>query len=189
MGSIVLCSNLLPLVSKSLGVLLLSTPTPSSSLSPDASLGFIGAVATALLAGFFGWRYIHYTVQKTRELEQEKQKNENLQRRLDQLEQYRQLEDEFVRKQDEEWRSARREAQEQEKQRKAQAQTAVRTIMGQAHTPAQQEEAYRQALHADANISQLQILDMAHPMEVANVYVRLRLHTEHRLRYEVFFII
>ena len=74
------------LASLSALIRLLASP-PASTPSPDASLGFIGtilgAVLAALIAGFFGIRYVRYTAQKTRELEQEKQKNEELQRRLD----------------------------------------------------------------------------------------------------------
>ncbi len=50
--------------------------------------------------------------------------------------------------------------------------------MLQAQTSDAREKAYRKAIYADPNISQLQILDMTYPLEVTKVYVRLRLHPE-----------
>jgi len=75
-------------------------------------------------------------------------------------------------------------AQEQEAQRKEATLEATRRQMVLAQNTAEQVTAYRKALHADPRISRLQILDMERPLEVASIYVRVRLHQETRLQYD-----
>ncbi|GAC1366255.1 MAG: hypothetical protein NVSMB44_29550 [Ktedonobacteraceae bacterium] len=108
-----------------------------------------------------------------------------MQGRLDALARGEQSEEEFERLHYADRLAARRETEERERQRKAAQRASARAAMLQAHTPAAREEAYRQALHTDPNISQLQILDMSHPMAVAHVYVRLRLHQETKPHYDL----
>src|SRR5258708_3269199 len=167
------------------------TPTPSAP-SADANLQFFGtlllAVAT-IAAALIGGIFIVYQVRKNRKLEHENQRiqreNQDIQRRLDVAQHYQQLEDDVERARYDDWLVARREAQEHERQRRIQAHAAAKSVMVRAQTPVQREEAYRKAVHADPNISQLQILDMTHPLEVAKVYVRLRVHQEIKLGYEI----
>src|SRR5713226_5055994 len=45
------------------------------------------------------------------------------------------------------------------------------------------EQKYREALQEDPRIAFIQILDMKRPLELLNVYVRLRIHEDARLRY------
>ena len=163
------------------------TPTPSTPSSSDL-FGLLGnlivALATigaAVIAGIFGFRYLRYQTRKAEELEC---KNRELQQRLDSVSHGQQFTDELEKSRYEDWLVARREAQERERLRKVNARAAAQSIMKQAHTLAERDEAYRKALHADSSISQLQVLDMAHPMNVAEVYVRLSLHQETKLSYD-----
>ena len=80
---------------------------------------------------------------------------------------------------------AQEAAKQQEEQRKADTLEAARREMLLAQNNAERVNAYRRALHADPRISRLQILDMSRPLEVTSVYVRVRVHEEARLRYEV----
>jgi NACHT domain/HEAT repeats len=80
---------------------------------------------------------------------------------------------------------AQEAAKQQEEQRKADTLEAARREMVLAQNNAERANAYRRALHADPRISRLQILDMSRPLEVTSVYVRVRVHEEARLRYEV----
>jgi HEAT repeat protein len=165
------------------------TPTPPAAPLSDASLGAIATITGAIIAGLFGILYIRYQAHQNKALERENERvlreKEDMQRRLDAASRRQQFEEDIEKSRYNDWLTARREAQERERQRKYDAHAAARHVMLQARTPAEYDEAYRKALHADANISQLQILDMAHPMEVAKVYVRLRLHQEARLTYDL----
>lgn len=76
-------------------------------------------------------------------------------------------------------------AKQQEQQRKADTLEATRREMVLAQNNAERVKAYRRALHADPRVSRLQILDMSRPLEVTSVYIRVRVHEEARLRYEV----
>ena len=80
---------------------------------------------------------------------------------------------------------AQEAAKQKEEQRKADTLEAARREMVLAQNHAERARAYRRALHADPRISRLQILDMSRPLEVTSVYVRVRVHEEARLRYEV----
>ena len=71
--------------------------------------------------------------------------------------------------------------QEQEEQREE----AVRHEMLMAQNNVARAVAYRKALHVDPQISRLQILDMQRPLEVANIYVRVRVHEDTVVRYTI----
>ncbi len=62
---------------------------------------------------------------------------------------------------------------------------AAHAAMTHAHTTDERVKAYRAALHTDPRIAKLQILDMGHPLEVANVFVRVRLHRESKVGYDL----
>jgi NACHT domain len=57
-------------------------------------------------------------------------------------------------------------------------------LCGYAKTLDDRVAAYCLALHADPRIALLQILDMNRPIEVTNIYIRLRLHQETRPGYD-----
>src|SRR5712691_12020870 len=80
---------------------------------------------------------------------------------------------------------AQETAKQPEERRKADTLEAARREMLLAQNNEERSNAYRRALHADPRISRLQILDMSRPLEVTSVYVRVRVHEEARLRYEV----
>jgi hypothetical protein len=149
----------------------------------------VAAIIGAIIAGLFGIFYIIYQAHQNKALARENERiqheKEDMQRRLDAASHRQQFEEDIEKSRYDDWLAARREAQERERQRKNNARAAARNIMLQAHTSAERNEAYRKALHADPKISQLQIFDMAHPMEVAKVYVRLRLHQEVKLNYDI----
>ncbi len=168
-----------------LSILGILTPAPS----PDANLTFYGAILAAIIGaiivGLFGLFQFFRSRKYEHENQRIRQRNEELQRRLDKASQIKQFENEIEKMQYENILATRREALVRERERKASTRAAVRAVMVQAQTPGERVEAYRKALHADTNISQLQILDMAYPMEVTKIYVRLRLHQETRLRYDI----
>ena len=58
-----------------------------------------------------------------------------------------------------------------------------RQQMLRASTNEQRAQIYREALQADPRLSTIKILDMSRPLEILNVYVRLRLHQEPQLSY------
>ena len=54
-----------------------------------------------------------------------------------------------------------------------------------AQNTAERVRTYRKALHADPRIARLQILDMSRPLEVTDIFVRVRVHEEARLLYDI----
>ncbi|GAC1350891.1 MAG: hypothetical protein NVSMB27_37790 [Ktedonobacteraceae bacterium] len=56
--------------------------------------------------------------------------------------------------------------------------------MQRAKTREERVLAYRASLQADPRIARLQILDMNRPLEVENMYVRVRLHQETNTPYQ-----
>src|SRR6266516_815975 len=72
---------------------------------------------------------------------------------------------------------------EQDEQRKEADAEKLRIASLLAKTTAERVAFYRQAIHADPRISSLQILSMSRPLEVANVYIRVRLHEQARPGY------
>jgi hypothetical protein len=71
---------------------------------------------------------------------------------------------------------------EQDVQREAATQEAIRREMVRAQNNLARAAAYRKALHADPRITKLQILDMKHPLDIESVYVRVRVHDDTRIR-------
>src|SRR5436853_1415866 len=144
--------------------------TPTSTPSPDANLAFYTTVLAAIIAALVSIAAIVISIiqfSKSRQYERENQRiqqqNEELQRRLDKAAQSKQFENEIEKIQYENILATRRETLERERQRKASTRDAARAVMVQAKTSGERTEAYRKALHADTNISHLQILDMAYP--------------------------
>ena len=80
---------------------------------------------------------------------------------------------------------AQYKAKEQEEQREETKAETLRLKMLLAQTNAERAKAYRQSVHADPRISRLQILDMSRPLEVASIYVRVRVHQDVRPGYEI----
>jgi GTPase SAR1 family protein len=142
------------------------------------------AIAPALatiLAAIIGVVLVFYQVRKNHQLEREKQQMQlqlgtalDRQRFLEELEKMRYADR----------LTAGRKERERERQQQESANASAKAAMHRARTPAERREAYREAIHADPDISQLQILEMSQPLEVTKVYVRLRLHQEPRLGYE-----
>ncbi|HCJ36613.1 MAG TPA: hypothetical protein DHV65_20260, partial [Ktedonobacter sp.] len=76
------------------------------------------------------------------------------------------------------------QAKERERQRKEMNAAEALAAMQQAKNRDERVQAYRASLRADPRIARLQILDMERPLEVTNIYVRVRLHQDTRLHYE-----
>ncbi|HVB24367.1 MAG TPA: HEAT repeat domain-containing protein [Ktedonobacteraceae bacterium] len=160
-----------------------ATPTSTSQQnSSDATfpawLGFAGVILGALIA-LIGviWAAI-YNNRRNRQIEKERNAAQlELERERFKLDQERirfqaQMEDEKAKG-------------ERERIRKEQDDEAAKSAMRRARTTAEREQAYRDALCVDPRIARMQILDMSHPLEVTNVFVRVRLHQEPKPGYEL----
>ncbi len=123
-----------------------------------ALIGGGGVILAALIGGGF----VVYQVRQNARLEREK------------LE----LDKERIRLQQE--AEEARQAREREQHRQEAEAEAAKRAMQQAQTQAERVQAYRDALRADPRIARLQILDMTQPLEITNVYVRVRVHQEKR---------
>lgn len=77
-----------------------------------------------------------------------------------------------------------RERERVEQQEAIKSET-LRLKMLQAQTNSERAVTYRKALYEVPRISRLQILDMSHPLMLANIYVRVRVHQETRVSYEI----
>jgi len=125
-----------------------------------ALIGLGGIVVGALIAGGFGMYQMRRTAQLTREQlrmqHQQAQEILRLQKELDE------------------------QIQEQERERQQRETTSehARAAMLHANTLAERVQAYRAAVHSDPRLARLQILDMSRPLEVTNIYVRVRLHQD-----------
>src|SRR6266702_3177046 len=143
-----------------------------------AFIGLGGGIIVALVGGGFGIYQMRRTIQVQREqLQAQKQAQE------EQLRVQHQQAQEMQRLQQELQEQAK--AKERERQSKEATLEAARLQMVLAENTAEQVKAYRKALHADPRISRLQILDMSRPLEVTSVYIRVRVHEEARLLYEI----
>lgn len=129
--------------------------TPSTSAS-GIDPGIVAAIVGAVIAGAFGVFGLTYGTRQQKKILR-------FQKELD----------------------AQQTEKQQEEDRKAITLEATRREMLLAQNNEQRAVAYRRALHADPRISRLQILDMSRPLEITSVYVRVRVHEESRLRYEV----
>lgn len=165
------------------------TPTPTSGASGTgvwwtdltiiAAFIGLGGVLLGLAVGI--WTTL-YQARRGEALQQKlTAQNEQLQRDL--AHQNEQLQRELVRTQKElERQYAMLERQEQREQ-EIDAAELKRQQMLRASTNEQRAQIYREALQADPRLSTIKILDMSRPLEILNVYVRLRLHQEPQLSY------
>src|SRR6266700_865070 len=154
-----------------------------------AFIGLGGGIIVALVGGGFGIYQMRRTIQAQREqLQAQKQAKEK------QIQSQKQSQEEQLRvqhQQAQEMQRLKQERQEQAKAKERERQSkeatleAARLQMVLAENTAEQVKAYRKALHADPRISRLQILDMSRPLEVTSVYIRVRVHEEARLLYEI----
>jgi predicted NACHT family NTPase len=156
----------------------IAAASPTSSINASSSggsldpaivaaiIGLVAVVIVAVIGGVFGL----YQVRRRQRVEKERQ-----------ADQFRH-EEEIARFQKELERQYK--AKEQEEQNKATTAEALRLKMLLA--PASERlKTYQAALHADPRISQLQILDMLRPLDIANVFVQVRVHQESRPGYEL----
>lgn len=161
-----------------------TSPTPLPTLTPNfqhingnsngidlAGLGPLIAFAGVILASLIAFGGVIYQIRRNARIEREKLA---LQAELDR---------ERIRYQDE--INATRAAQERQRQRNEMDAEAALAAMERAKNIAERDQAYRDALKADPRISRLQILDMSHPLDVSNIFVRVRLHQETKPSYEL----
>ena len=137
--------------------------TPTSTLSTQSSSGgdatVIAAVISAigaLVAALIAGVFVTYQIRRTAKLERERI----------------QLQAEL-------------EASRVTKERKEKAEENARDAMLRAQTRVERADAYRKSIHTDPRIASLQILDMSQPIEISRVYVRLRVHQETKLGFEL----
>ena len=143
-----------------------------------ALIGLLGAIIVAVITGAFAF----YQSRKAARIEQQRRAEEQQyeQQRLAEKQQY---EERLLFLQKEVERQFReRERVEQQEAIKSEA---LRLKMLQAQTNSERAVTYRQALYEDPRISRLQILDMNQPLMLANIYVRVRVHQETRVSYEI----
>jgi HEAT repeat protein len=166
------------------GLLFSTVPTANS-----------GGLDSTLLAAFIGLGgvllgilvAIGTTIYQTRRSERVQRdlalRNEQLQR--DMARQNEQLQRELLRAQkDLEREHGLRQQQEQQETIIAAAEVKRQKIL-RASTDEERSHLYREALQNVPHIALLQILDMKRPLEVANVYVHLRVHHETQLSYKL----
>src|SRR6266567_7904714 len=142
----------------------------NNAIDPTLLIAIIAGgstIAAALIAGAVAI----YQVRRTIESEQKRQ------------EEQRRHEEEILRLQRE--LEAQSKAKEREEQREATKAENLRVAALLAKTNEERLELYRKALHADPRISNLQILSMSRPLNVVDIYVRVRLHEDARLSYEI----
>jgi HEAT repeat protein len=159
-----------------------ATPsTNNGGLDPAiiaALIGLGGVIIGALIAGVLAL----YQARRTTKAQQEQLQIQH-QQAQEQLQIQHQQAQEILKLQQELQEQAK--AKERELQRKEMNAAAALAAMEQATTRAEQVKAYRDSLRADPRIARLQILDMDRPLEVTNIYVRLRLHQDTKIRYQI----
>jgi uncharacterized protein YdiU (UPF0061 family) len=105
---------------------LLGSPSLDANLGPIATIA--AAIIGAVIAGLFGIFYIRYQAHQNKKLIRENEhiqrEKEDIQSRLDAASRHQQFEDDIEKSQYEGWLTARRDAQERERQRKKSARTA-----------------------------------------------------------------
>jgi predicted NACHT family NTPase len=149
---------------------LASPSPPPSAIDPTVLAALITAIV-ALLAAFISAGVALYQLRRNARLEKEK------------LTAQLEIERERIRYQDQ--INAARADQERQRQRREMSDEEARAAVERAQTMTERVTAYRDALCADPHLSQLQILDMNHPMPVDQVFVRVRLHQEAKPSYEL----
>jgi hypothetical protein len=156
---------------------LIATQTPpapsATSWDPTVIAATIGAVA-AVVAALFATGVAVYQTRQSRRIERENRKIER-------------EKDEMQRRHEQEMERFRHEldAQYREKEQEKQREEAARREMLMAQNNEARAIAYRKALHLDPSISRMQILDMQQPLEVTNIYVRVRVHEDTVMRYTI----
>ncbi len=170
-------------------VSLAATPTPTPGASgmgvwwADSTIiaAFIGLGGVLLGLALAVWTTLYQT--RRGEALQQKLTAQNEQLQRDLARQNEQLQRDLVRTQKELERQYA--VLEQQEQREQEIETAEmkRQQMLRASTNEQRAQIYREALQADPRLSTIKILDMSRPLEILNVYVRLRLHQEIQLTY------
>ncbi|MBV9688811.1 MAG: hypothetical protein JO202_03765 [Ktedonobacteraceae bacterium] len=166
----------IPLLLIVIAAILLSpaaTPTPASTPSGGLDPTVIAAMITsavAILAALIAGGFVVYQQRKNAE-----QARENAQLQHKQAQEIAHLQQEL---------QEQAQTKERERQRKEMNAGAALAAMQRATTLAERAQAYRDSLRADPRIARLQILDMDRPLEVTNVYVRVRLHQESKVLYE-----
>lgn len=158
------------------------------SIDPVVLAALIGLIG-ALIAGIFVIYQVHFTAKMEQQRQEYQRKYEQKIQEDHEKNEQKIQEQQF--QHDQEMARLQKELEEQykskerEEEREATKIEAIRLRMLLAQTNDERAKAYRQALHADPHISRLQILDMNRPLEVTNIYVRLRVHQDSRLGYEL----
>jgi len=145
-----------------------------------ALIGAISVVLAALIAGIF----VIYQVRRAAKIEQKRQeeqhRHEKEMLRL-QLEEQRRHDAEVRRLQEELDRQSKAKARDEQSAADRAEKLRVETLL--AKTNEERIDLYRKSLHTDPRIACMQILTMSRPLEVTNVYIRVRLHEEVRPGY------
>ncbi len=176
-----------------------------------AIIGLIGVIVAAIITGVFAFYQSRRASQVEEQIFLEQLANEQ-QRRVEQQEyekqrQAAQQEYEKQRQAAQQEYEKQRQAEQQQyeerllhlqkelerqfkerervEQQEAIKSEALRVKMLQAQNNSERAVTYRLALFEDPRISRLQILDMSHPLMLANIYVRVRVHQETRVSYEI----
>ncbi|GHO55298.1 NACHT domain-containing protein [Ktedonobacter robiniae] len=149
-------------------------PSPTNAIDPvviAAIIGFLGVVIGAVIAGIFAFFHLRYQIRRNAQIEKQR------------------LEDQFIHeermKRLEQTLEAEQERAKREQERQESAFEDAHIAMQRAKTLAERLEAYKKALCADPHVTRLQILDMTSPLEIRDIYIRLQLHQEIKLDYEV----
>jgi hypothetical protein len=157
--------------------LLIATQTPpapsATSWDPTVVAATIGAGA-AIVAALLAMGVAIYQTRQRSRIEHENRKIER-------------EKDEMQRRHEQEMERFRREldVQYREKEQEKLREEAAQREMLMAQNNEARAIAYRKALHFDPSISRIQILDMQQPLEVANIYVRVRVHEDTVMRYAI----
>jgi hypothetical protein len=150
-----------------------NTSPPTSAVSGfdpaiiAALIGLAGVVVGALIAGAFAL----YQIRRNVQIEQKRQ--------AEQFQHDQEME--LLRKELE----AQYKAKEQEDQLKKTKAEMTQASLLDAKSVEDCVQIYRKKIHTDPRIARLQILDMDRPLEVTDIYIRVRLHQETRLSYEL----
>ena len=144
-----------------------------SSWDPTIVAAIIGA-ATALVAALIA---VVVAIYQTRQSHKTERENRKLEREKDEQQRHHDREIELFRRE--------LDMQYREKEQERQREEAALHEMLIAQNNVARAIAYRKALQVDPRISRLQILDMQRPLEMTNIYVRVRVHEDTATRYAI----
>ena len=175
-----------------MGLIYVLKGTPASP-QPDINPAILGAliglggVLLGLAFAFFqsirSERIQRELINKNEQFQREQaRQNEQFQR--EQTNKSEQFQREILRLQEELRREYARHDQQEDDERAILSQENRRQRMLRAVSDDEGISLYREALLADPRITMLQILDMQRPLEVARVYVQLRISEEHQRSYD-----